>query len=88
MGRQHDRHGAVIRRVRKLVLERDNYACRACGARPGAPNLEVHHIKPLSKGGSRSPRNCKTLCRKCHIKLHDTPLAAARREWKAYSHGL
>lgn len=88
MGSQHERHGAVIRRVRKLVLERDNYACRACGSRPGAPNLEVHHIKPLSMGGSRSPRNCKTLCRKCHIKLHDTPLAAARREWKAYSHGL
>lgn len=88
MGRMHDRHGAVIRRIRKRVLERDNYACSSCRARPGAPNLEVHHIKPLSKGGSLGMRNCKTLCRMCHIKLHETPLGKQRREWKVFMDGV
>ena len=32
--------------------------------------LEVHHIKPLSKGGTNEQDNLRTLCRGCHIALH------------------
>lgn len=69
------------------MLERDGYKCTKCGSRK---RLEVHHIVPLSKGGSPWPKNCKTLCRKCHIKLHEQngSLKQARRQWKEYSDGI
>ena len=52
--------------------------------------LEVHHIVPLSTVGSPWPKNCKTLCRKCHIRLYEQPgsLKQARREWQKYSDGI
>ena len=88
MGKSHSRVQRITLHVRPKVLERDGYKCRECGSRK---RLEVHHIVPLSKGGSPWPKNCKTLCRKCHMRLHDkegSPLRAARREWKEYSDGI
>ena len=29
-------------------------------------DLTIHHIVPLSKGGSKEEDNCQTLCRPCH----------------------
>ena len=51
--------------VRRLVLIRDRYRCRKCGK---AGQLEVDHIRPLSKGGEPWDfDNLQTLCRGCHI---------------------
>lgn len=63
--------------IRKLVLERDNYRCRALVLRDGkyvpcnsTENLEVHHRVPLSKGGKTTPLNLITLCGRCHEARH------------------
>ena len=48
--------------LREVVLKRDRFSCRACGARR---RLVVHH---------RDERNAKasliTLCIRCHVRLH------------------
>jgi hypothetical protein len=53
--------------VRQVVLKRDGYQCGNCGS---TENLHVHHIVPLSLGGSNELGNLRTLCKTCHAKLH------------------
>ena len=53
---------------RKRVLERDDYECQECGATD--TTLQVHHITPISEGGSHSLDNLKTICRSCHASEH------------------
>lgn len=66
--RQSRGYGAQWQRVRKEVLERDNYLCQACWRkdRP-TPGTEVHHRIPKAVGGTDDPSNCETLCRACHL---------------------
>jgi len=55
---------------RSEVLRRDRYRCRA----PGCGNsrfLEVHHIKPRSRGGKNTLDNLVTLCSGCHRLHHE-----------------
>lgn len=53
--------------LRQLVLERDGYRCGNCGSKEG---LHVHHIVPLSLGGTNEMGNLRTLCKNCHARLH------------------
>jgi len=41
--------------------------CRRCGA---TTNIEYHHIKPLSHGGTNDLKNIIPLCAKCHKEIH------------------
>ena len=67
------------RRLRRTVLDRDNWRCVRCGF---PDRLEVHHIKPLWKGGARfDADNCETLCRGCHIAEHAKPSRPDRAAW-------
>jgi len=43
-----------------------NHTCVDCGK----PATQVHHIVPLSKGGTNEQRNLKALCFRCHSKYH------------------
>lgn len=57
-------------RLRFLVLKRDNFRCRACGANPPtSPGLHLHvdHIVPWSKGGKTVADNLQTLCERCNL---------------------
>lgn len=53
--------------LRQTVLRRDGNRCGNCG---GRERLQVHHIVPLSRGGSNQPGNLRTLCYDCHARLH------------------
>lgn len=53
--------------LRQLVLDRDGYRCGNCGS---MQDLHVHHIVPLSLGGSNEMGNLHTLCTPCHSRLH------------------
>lgn len=59
----------MTKELREMVLRRDGYTCRQCGAsRRNEPNLllEVDHIVPVSKGGKTELDNLQTLCWKCN----------------------
>jgi hypothetical protein len=61
-------------RRRKDVLERDGFQCQNCGG-SGGPNgsteLHVHHIVPKSKGGRHNKNNLSTVCKDCHLAIHN-----------------
>ncbi len=59
---------------RKRVFARDRHQCQS----PGCGNtrfLEVHHIKPRSKGGTNHEGNLTTLCSACHRLEHSGRVA-------------
>ncbi|WP_353963744.1 HNH endonuclease signature motif containing protein [Streptomyces sp. NBC_00237] len=56
-------HPVWQRRIRPQALNRDGYACAACGSRE---ELEVDHIIPIAKGGTWELENAQTLCKTCH----------------------
>lgn len=53
--------------ISQNVRRRDGNTCGNCG---NTTNLHVHHIVPLSKGGTNNLSNLRTLCSSCHKKLH------------------
>src|SRR3989337_2122169 len=63
------------KKLRRIVLERDDYTCRYCGYRP-ANHKELHadHIIPCSKGGKDYLDNLVTACKDCNSHKHDTDL--------------
>lgn len=66
----HNTPRTVNLRSRFLVLQRDNFKCRLCGASPAKdPSVELHvdHIRAWSKGGESVIDNLQTLCSKCNI---------------------
>ncbi|MFH1141392.1 MAG: HNH endonuclease [Chloroflexota bacterium] len=52
----------------EAVKRRDGYRCSQCGA--SNVELHVHHIVPLSIGGSSELDNLATLCDACHGEIH------------------
>lgn len=59
--------------IRREVIIRDEYTCQRCGAegaKEGSAQLEVHHITPVSEGGSNHKENLETLCSDCHNSHH------------------
>jgi len=60
-------------RARERAKRRDQYRCRHCGlteADVSGLDLQVHHILPISQGGTHSLDNLATLCNGCHQKIH------------------
>lgn len=57
---------AEWQRIRKIVLERDNWTCAACEHR-AFKWMNVHHLKD---SGDSSPANLAPLCVACHTVLH------------------
>ena len=58
--------------IRKKVFDRDNGKCQARTASGtcGKPGNEVHHVIPLSRGGTTTLSNLITLCKACHDIRH------------------
>ena len=74
------------RRLRRMALERDGYACRQCGARG---RLECDHIQPVEEGGADDLANIQVLCRDCHIaktRAEAGTEADGAEEWARHLH--
>jgi hypothetical protein len=57
-------------RLRRLVLARDRYRCRAAGC--GRTRfLHVHHVVPREEGGTNDLANLLTACSACHRVIHE-----------------
>ncbi len=54
--------------LRKMVIERDDFVCRICGADPCEAPLHVHHVD-WDRTNNRL-RNLVTLCPSCHTAIH------------------
>lgn len=64
-----DRYGAAWRKVRNLYISM-HPLCEECYWQGRAtPAQEVHHIVPLSKGGTNSFDNLMALCKPCHSRI-------------------
>jgi 5-methylcytosine-specific restriction endonuclease McrA len=59
--------------MRASVIKRDGGRCRVRknGAACGAPAKEVHHVIPLSRGGSTTMSNLISICESCHKQRHN-----------------
>lgn len=58
---------------RREAIIRDDYTCQECGVQGGPKgdaDLEVHHITPVTEGGSDDLENLDTLCQSCHQRSH------------------
>jgi len=55
------------RNWRAKVFWRDKYKCQHCGS---IKNLQVHHIRYRSQGGTNRVSNGICLCKNCHWDLH------------------
>lgn len=60
-------HDKYYNMMRFLVFERDEYKCVRCGS---GSNLQCHHKKYRSQGGTHMIENNETLCWICHDKEH------------------
>lgn len=65
-------YGKSWRKIRLIVLKRDNWTCQTCGVTD--EKLFVHHIKRLrffsSVEEGHKLSNLKTLCVPCHANIH------------------
>lgn len=60
---------------KRRIRERDGHKCQLCGATPEDDprvRLEVHHVRPFSKGGPTVDPNLITLCHECHQAIGDS----------------
>lgn len=59
-------------KLRKAVLERDEFKCRCCGTGGQArlSNLAVHHVIEVVQGGPDTEENLITVCLNCHNLIH------------------
>lgn len=62
-------YGPAWDAVRHAVLQRDSFQCQESDGFCAGP-LHVHHIVPLSKGGTNDSRNLETLCEYHHTLRH------------------
>ena len=64
----HDRakiKGQRWERLRRRILDRDNWTCQKCGKSAG--RFEVDHVLPLHLGGAAwDMDNLQCLCGRCH----------------------
>ena len=69
MSAHHGRLGwRALARFRRRVLDARGWRCERCG---NGPPLELHHVRPLERGGAPfDPENVEVLCRGCHIQHH------------------
>jgi hypothetical protein len=69
--------GLRIRRLepgtRDFIIFRDRNKCQFCGkdlSEAGLSEKHIHHVHPVSKGGSSRVENLELLCRHCHTEIH------------------
>ena len=63
------RYGRAWKRIRDRYIK-SHPLCEECKQNGNlTPAEEVHHIKPLSKGGGNEGSNLMALCKSCHSRI-------------------
>ena len=76
MSRHHRAHQRGWARIRARAIRAAGRRCSRCGR---AGRLEVHHPRPLSRGGTHD-QALEVVCRVCHFVEHHKP-DPARAAW-------
>lgn len=67
---------------REFIVNRDGHRCGKCGIfNDSFGVMQVHHIIPVSEGGTDVRSNLITLCKWCHADIHE-------RGWENYAESL
>jgi len=70
-------------RARKLCHQSSNGKCAICQRKEHKKlRHEVHHIKPVSQGGSWEQENLVLLCVECHKIIHNNSLGTKPEHYK------
>lgn len=70
-------------RTRKAYLDKYDWRCERCGRHAS----EVHHKRPLGRGGApHDEQNLEALCKGCHVE-HHLPKVTGLREWRRHMKG-
>ena len=64
------KYGRAWKRIRDRYAEAHPLCERCLKEGRLTPVEEVHHIVPLSQGGTHSRDNLMSLCQSCHTKIH------------------
>lgn len=56
---------------RSVVFARDEWRCQFCGRHCSVREASIDHVKPQSRGGATTWRNCVTACKTCNRKKDD-----------------
>lgn len=56
-------------------LKQEVGECENCRRNSSQANLHVHHVVPVSRGGSHAEENLKVLCSQCHRAAHGEDMA-------------
>jgi len=64
------RYGSRWREIRAVHLAENPLCVKCKEADRLTPADTVHHIKPLSEGGTHHWKNLMSLCHSCHSRLH------------------
>jgi len=54
----------------KKKLGKNASVCQECGEVADFRGLELHHSKPLARGGKTVESNLRLLCSRCHSEAH------------------
>lgn len=73
-----DSDGGLLRQAYLTVLLRDGGRCVRCG---GTGPVELHHLRPRSRGGLNRPEDCALAHPECHRYIHDHPAESYGRGW-------
>ena len=66
------RYGTKWRKIRNAFVKK-HPVCELCERKNIlTPAEEVHHVIPLSKGGSNDEENLMALCKSCHSRITAT----------------
>lgn len=65
-GNKPKKERTLTKSIKIEVFKRDDYTCKECGAGREA-KLHVHHIIPVSQGGTDEMSNLVTLCESCNL---------------------
>ena len=60
---------SVSKKTKENIFDKFLNVCAICGA-PESKGLHVHHIIPLSHGGTNDESNLMLVCKECHHRIH------------------
>jgi 5-methylcytosine-specific restriction protein A len=75
-------YGTTWRKVRRVVLDRDNYRCTIGLPGCGKVATQVDHVVPLAFGGAPYQlENLRAACKSCNVRRANTHRRKHSRRW-------